>query len=175
MSYKPERKYIAEIKGMTCSTTPTDTGGSFFDGTDGSQTATSFEILRDDFGIVGTGTNKRLPEAGTYHLIYTAVMDLAYTTYPDMMYIHCASSSHGYTNPGLNPGVSSELRDNTGAGRKYTDATINGTTCRSLKFYFNFDYDPNTGSDNSLYFNYGYLFSNHVNEYIYQRIEITKL
>jgi hypothetical protein len=176
MSYKPERKYIAVIKGMACSAYQ-DTGGSFFDGNDDTQTATSFEILRDDFGLIGTGTNKRLPEAGTYHLVYTAIMDLAGTTVPENMYIHCTSSNHGYTNPTLSySAVSSPtLKTYTGALRKYKDTTVNGTICRTVTFDFTVDYNSNQGLSNSLYFNYRDGRTQQVNTYIYQRIEITKI
>jgi hypothetical protein len=77
MSYKPERKYISEIKGLV-NTSWTETGGRWFDGVEpaGSHTATSFEILRNDFILLGSGNNLRLSEAGTYYIKYEAIFDL---------------------------------------------------------------------------------------------------
>jgi hypothetical protein len=174
MSYKPERKYISEIKGLV-NTSWTETGGRWFDGVEpaGSHTATSFEILRNDFTLLGSGNNLRLSEAGTYHIKYEAILDLNDTTSPQSMVFAHPGSAGGWT-PNMQFISNSGPIGYTNLRREFTDITINSVDCRSVSLELTLDFDPSTGNSNQIYARY-YSNKNHVDEWIYQRIEITKI
>ena len=180
MSYKPERKYIAEIKGLT-NTAWYETGGRWFDGVEpnGLHTASSFEILRNDFTLIGSATNLRLSEAGTYRIEYQCILDLNDTTNPTALRIRtwAGTSGNGYT-PTITNAAQRYLQTYTGMTRRYTDTTVNGATCRTASMDVIVDYDPTVGNYNQLgadYFITTPSYHSAVDEWIYQRIEITKL
>lgn len=180
MSYKPERKYIAEIRGLL-NTSWSETGGRWFDGIEpnGVHTATSFEILRNDFTLVDAGYNLRLSEAGTYRIQYTCILDLNDTTSPTALRIRTwgGSADSGYT-PVITNAAAQYLQTYTGMTRTYTDTTVSGVTCRTAAMDLVVDYDPTVGNYNQLgadYFIPTPSYHSAVDEWIYQRIEITKL
>ena len=174
MSYKPERKYIAEIKGLV-NTSWLETGGGWLDGLErsGTNTATSFEILRNDFELSGSGDNLRINEAGTYHIKYEAILDLNDNTGPQYMVFATPSSSAGWT-PSIEKTTLGGLVTSTSLRREFSDTTVNSTSCRTITLEITLDFDPATGNDNQIFARY-YSNKNHVDEWIYQRIEITKL
>jgi hypothetical protein len=179
VSYKPERKYIAEIKGLV-NTESYETGGRWFDGLEpnGVHTATSFAILRNDFTLIGSGYNLRLSESGKYHIHYQCIMDLNDTTNPNALRIRTwgGSADSGYT-PVVTNDATKYLQTYTGMTRMYTDTTVNGVTCRAADMELTVDYDPTVGGYNQLGVDYYISNPSHsaVDEWIYQRIEITKL
>lgn len=180
MSYKPERKFISEIKGLT-NTEWYETGGRWFDGVEpnGLHTASSFEILRNDFTLIGSAANLRLSEAGTYRIQYQCILDLNDTTSPTALRIRTwgGTSGNGYT-PTISNGAQYYLQTYTGMTRTYTDLTVDGVTCRTASMDVIVDYDPTVGSYNHLgtdYFIPTPSYHSAVDEWIYQRIEITKL
>ena len=202
MSYKPERKYIAEIKGLTNSLYY-QTGGNWFHGyepyeqTPGgvAEQPDSFEILRNDFVInfenpAGSAWkySGSLSEAGTYRFKYDAIIDVADTTEFEKFCIrvfHSGANTDGYSpSPGGEPIGSSPYNGATvfsireDVVRRYTDVTINGNACRFVTLEFILYYDSTVQGFNGLFATW---FTNtsspikHVDEWIYQRIEITKL
>jgi hypothetical protein len=180
VSYKPERKFISEIKGLV-NTEWYESGGRWFDGVEPNavHTATSFEILRNDFTLIGSGYNLRLSEAGTYRIQYQCILDLNDTTNPAALRIRTwgGTSSNGYT-PTISNGYQYYLQTYTGMTRAYTDTTVNGVTCRSASLDVTVDYDPTVGSSNQLGADYLIQtpsYHSAVDEWIYQRIEVTKL
>jgi hypothetical protein len=197
VSYKPERKYIAEIKGLTNSLY-FQTGGNWFHGyepyeqTPGgvAEQPDSFEILRNDFVInfdnpAGSSWkySGKLSESGTYHFKYDAIIDAADTTEFEKFCIRVFSSSTAYTpSPGepignspYNNATAFSLREDI--IRKYTDVTVNGNDCRYVTLEFTLDYDSTaTGLKHGLFAMWTSNSSTkHVTEWIHQRIEITKL
>lgn len=197
MSYKPERKYIAEIKGLTNSYYY-QTGGNWFHGYEPNEISgdqpSSFEILRNDFVInfenpAGSAWkySGSLSESGTYHFKYDAIVDVADTTEFEKFCIrvyHSGSNTDGYT---PSPGVQISSSPYNGASafsiredviRKYTDVTVNGNPCRYITLEFILDYDSTVQGFNGLFALWTSHYSTatkHVDEWIYQRIEVTKL
>ena len=201
MSYKPERKYIAEIKGLTNSLYY-QTGGNWFHGyeiyerTPGgvAEQPDSFEILRNDFVInfenpAGSAWkySGSLSESGTYHFKYDAILHVADTTEFEKFCIRrfgnpAINVTDGYTpSPGEPIGNSpyngaSPFALRTDVIRRYTDTTINGNNYRNVNLEFILDYDSTVLGYNGLFAMWtSNTNTKHVTEWIYQRIEITKI
>lgn len=174
MSHRPQKKFISEIRGLV-NTSWLENGGRWLDGIErqGSQTATSFEILRNDFELIGSGDNLRFNEAGKYHIKYEAILDLNDTTSPQSMIFASVSGSSGWS-PSIAFITNGGLITDTDLKREFTDIIVNSVDCRSVRLEFTLDFDPTIGNDNQIYARY-YSNKNHVDEWIYQRIEITKL
>jgi len=197
MSYKPQRKYIAEIKGLT-NTYWFQTGGNWFHGYEPSEISgdqpSSYEILRNDFVInfenpAGSAWkySGSLSESGTYYFKYNAILDVADTTEFEKFCIRrfgnpAIGVTDGYTpSPGepignspYNNATAFALR--TDVVRRHTDMTINGNDCRNVNLEFILDYDSTVRGYNGLFSMWASSTgTKHITEWIYQRIEITKL
>lgn len=187
MSYKPERKYIAEIKGLT-NTYWFQTGANWFNGYEPTEISgdqpSSFEILRNDFVITFENPagsawkySGSLSESGIYYFKYNAIIDVADNTESNRLGVrvfHSGSNTDGYTPSPASDYTTFAAREDV--IRQYVDTTIGNNDCRSVHMEFTLEYDSTVQGFNGLFAQWtSGTNTKHVTEWIYQRIEIIKL
>jgi hypothetical protein len=193
MSYKPDRKYIVEIKDVTPSSVYGKGGYWFSNSSSGTpvaaETIGSFEIIQNDFAI-DTSNNSAgywfIPEAGTFSIRVKAVMIVNQTPAADDVYITGLNSN---TN---NPYSRNRNRDIHSIGTRLhvdyfrNDHTYsmaynpNGagevlTTFHSIEHSWIQESTGNQGGNMYLFADRIDIYNGIVEEFLYQRIEITKL
>lgn len=189
MTYKPERKYIVEMKDVTANQVY-GRGGYWFSNSSsgtasGSETIGSFEILRNDFAIntsSSTAGKWYIPEAGRFKIKVQAIMIVNQTPEADDIFIR------GY-NGTNNPYTPSRIH-NVGTGgdieyfrndHTYTMGYDPDGTGAVLTDFYSLKHEwiqESTGGEGGNMFLQAVgpsPFTALVEEFLYQRIEITKL
>ena len=178
MSYKPEKKHVLEMKNVTPNQVFGYGGLWFSDSSSGTaqsiETIGSFDILRNDFTIDTSSSSEsqwHITESGTFLVRWNAVIEVTQTPADDDIYVFGFGSAGSPYTPSMNGGV----RDRTDVYRSVSNYSISGTAYQSVEQSW---VHTSSGGSGGNMFAYADKVTNTqalVDEYIYQRIEITKL
>ena len=178
MSYKPEKKYVMEMKNVTPNY-PFGYGGYWFSNSSSGtptyvETIGSFDILRNDFTIDTSSSSEsqwHITESGTFLVKWSAVIEVTQTPADDDIYVFGSGSAGSPYTPAMSGGV----RLRTDVYRSVSNYSISGTAYQSVEQ--SWVHTSSGGSGGNMYA-YADKVTNTqalVDEFIYQRIEITKL
>ena len=180
MSYKPERKYILEMKNVTPNYVYGYGGLWFSNSSSGTpkyvETIGSFEILRNDFTIDTSSNNEvywHIAESGTFLVKWNAIIEVTQTPADDDIYVMGYGSAGSPYTPTMH---NASIRTRTDVYRSVSNHSISGTAYQSVELSWVHTSSGGSAAGNMhALANFVTLTSALVNEYIYQRIEITKL
>jgi len=178
MSYKPEKKYVLEMKNVTPNYVFGYGGYWFSNSSSGTpryvETIGSFDILRNDF-IIDTSSSSEsqwyITESGTFLVKWSAVIEVTQTPADDDIYVFGSGSAGSPYTPAMDNGV----RLRTDVYRSITNYSISGTAYQSVEQSWVHTSSGGSGGNMHAYADWVSNTQALVDEYLYQRIEITKL